>query len=62
MAKKLKTYEVEVRRTSSGMATFKVQAKDEVEAEQKAIEEACNHVYDSEDADYEVDMLEEVEE
>lgn len=56
-----KTYKVEISRTTYDSMSFDVEAKDENEAHELAIELAENTCWGSGNAAYEVDYIEEVE-
>jgi hypothetical protein len=56
------TYKVEVTRTTYDSMSFDVEAKDENEAHELAIELAENTSWGSGNAEYEVEYMEEVEE
>lgn len=49
---KLKDFEVEMCRTGVGFCTIRVQAKDEYEAGEKALDEAGNHSYNEKASEY----------
>lgn len=55
----MKTYRVTVRRTSYSERIIEVEAKSEVEAHEKAINEAGDYEFSEHNADYEVDYIEE---
>jgi uncharacterized protein with GYD domain len=57
-----KTYKVEVTRTTYDSMSFDVEAKDDNEAHELAIEIAMEALWGSGNAEYEVETLEEVEE
>ena len=54
---KKKTYKVEVCRTSYGFATIEVEAEDEYDAEDLALEKAGNYDYSEKDAEYSVESV-----
>lgn len=55
-----KTYKVEITRTTYDSMSFDVEAEDEHEAEEIAIEMACNASWRSGNVEYEVEYMEEV--
>jgi hypothetical protein len=57
----MKTYKVEVTRTTFDSMSFDVEARDENQAHEIAIDIACNASWGSGNAEYEVDLMEEVE-
>ena len=58
----MKTYDVEITRRAYQTESFVVEAKNKKEAMEKALEEAHNTVFDSDDgADYSVETVLEVE-
>jgi hypothetical protein len=57
----MKTYKVEVTRTTFDSMSFDVEARDENQAHEIAIDMACNASWGSGNAEYEVDFMEEVE-
>ncbi len=57
---KLKRYEINMGRTGYGNCTFYVEANSEAEAQEKAHEEAGDHLYSENDSDYEIIGMEEV--
>lgn len=54
-------YEVEITRVSYSTLTFGVEANSEEEAQEKALDEACNTSFDEDDANYEIDSCSESE-
>lgn len=54
-------YEVEITRVSYSTLTFGVEASSEEEAQEKALDEACNTSFDEDTADYEIDSCNESE-
>ena len=54
-------YEVEITRVSYSTLTFGVEANSEEEAQEKALDEACNTSFDEDTADYEIDSCSESE-
>jgi len=61
MAKrKVKTFKVCVCRIGYGFKEFEVQAPSAIAAQQKALDEAGNHLYSEHDAKYEVNHVEEI--
>ncbi len=54
-------YEVEITRISYATITFGVEANSQEEAEEKAMDEACNTSFDEDTAEYEIDSCNESE-
>ena len=56
----MKTYKVEITRTSWSTKTFTVEADNSEEAQQKAMDKANNTVFDEDGADYNTESIHEL--
>jgi hypothetical protein len=55
----MKTFEIEITRTSYSTKKFIVEAEDNIDAVNVAMEQACNEVFNEHTADYTLNTIEE---